>query len=123
MKAAEFEKFIKLMMMTASDQDQEALTALRMANSILASLNRNWEEVLRGKVMVQGSSSYSPPNNFVKHDDAKDIDPMFETLMREVSPHSSFREFIEDVHKYWEQRGYLTDNQYKALKRAVERTR
>jgi hypothetical protein len=122
MTATEFEKFIKLMMMTTSSQDYEALSAMRKANALLAGMNRNWEEVLRGKVSVKGGEGYQQPfNNFTKHDDAREIDPWFEKLLREVSPSSSFREFVEDVHKYWEQRGYLTEAQYRAIKKAAER--
>lgn len=123
MTATEFEKFIKLMMMTTSDQDHEALVALRKANSYLASMNRNWEEILRGKVIIKGGVNQEPPSPYVQHTDEREIDGMFEVLMRTVPMRSSFRDFVEDVHQYWEKRGYLTDAQYKALKRAMERAR
>jgi len=122
MTANDFEKFIKLMMMTTSDHEQEALVALRKANAYLAGMNRNWEEVLRGKVTIVGGTTQRP-DNFVKHDNAHDIDAMFDILLQTVPLHSSFREFVDDVHEYWEKRGYVTDAQYKALKRAVERAR
>jgi hypothetical protein len=123
MTATDFEKFIKLMMMTTSDQDHEALVALRKANAIIAGMNNNWEEVLRGKVKVTGTAQQQHNANYVHHTNATEIDAMFETLLRTVPRQSSFRDFVEDVHGYWENRGYLTDAQYKALKRAMERTR
>jgi hypothetical protein len=124
MTATDFEKFIKLMMMTTSDQDHEALVALRKANAIIAGMNNNWEEVLRGKVKVVGIAQQQSYNaTYVHHTNATEIDAMFETLLRTVPRQSSFRDFVEDVHGYWENRGYLTDAQYKALKRAMERNR
>lgn len=48
------EKLIKLMKMTTSSNDGEALTAVRMANGILARDGYAWETLLRGKITVIG---------------------------------------------------------------------
>jgi hypothetical protein len=121
MPAADFEKFIKLMMMTTSSHDHEALNAIRMANSFLAGMNRNWEEVLRGKVTIVGGRE--APRNFQQHTNEDEINAIFEKLFATVSERSTFRKFVEDVHSYWERRGYLTTAQYDALKNAVNRSR
>jgi hypothetical protein len=52
-----------------------------------------------------------------------DIEQMFDFLLRTVSPRSTFRLFVEDVHHWWQTRGFLTNAQYNALKRAMQRTR
>ena len=44
------ELFIKLMMMTTSNTDGEALAALRFANAQLEKSGGNWESLLRGKL-------------------------------------------------------------------------
>jgi len=44
----QIEKLTRLMMLTASDSDGEALAALRMAQKILAEAKLNWAEVLAG---------------------------------------------------------------------------
>jgi hypothetical protein len=115
-------KFTKLMMMATSSHDHEALVALRMANSMLAAVDRNWEELLKGKVVVQGDWE-SKARDRTRHVDSKEIDTMFRHLLYSVPLHSSFRMFIEDVHQWWLARGFLTSAQYAALKRAMERTR
>lgn len=46
------EKLIKLMKMTTSTQDGEALTAIRMANGWLLRNGHDWETVLRGKITI-----------------------------------------------------------------------
>jgi len=48
----DLDKLIKLMKMTTSSMDGEALTAIRMANSWLTRNNYDWEAVLRGKITV-----------------------------------------------------------------------
>jgi hypothetical protein len=110
-----FERFIKLMMMTTSSHDNEALSALRMANAELASLNRNWEEILRGKVKVETPSKSAPTG---KKFDGPDINPMFERAFNRCKPNSSFYEFLESIHAWWETKGFLTEAQYNALKRS-----
>jgi hypothetical protein len=121
--AIDFDKFIKLMMMTTSDHDHEALVALRKANAMLDSDDRNWEELLRGKVTMQVPWPASPGRPSQHHTNADEINDMFSELMMKVPYNSSFRVFIEDVHAWWEQKGFLTNNQYNALKRAYQRTR
>jgi hypothetical protein len=46
------EKLIKIMKMTTSSTDGEALAAIRMANSQLTRLKTDWEAVLRGKISI-----------------------------------------------------------------------
>ena len=42
-----YDRLIKLMMMTTSSHDGECLNAIRMANARLAEENMNWEEILK----------------------------------------------------------------------------
>lgn len=44
--------FIKVLLMTTSDTDGEALAAIRRANSMLRNAHIDWEKLLRGKVTV-----------------------------------------------------------------------
>lgn len=39
-------KLVKLLNLTQSDNDNEALTAIRMANKLLKSQNKTWEDVI-----------------------------------------------------------------------------
>src|SRR5262245_58815708 len=122
-----FEVFIKLMMMTQSPNDGEALTALRKANAKLAAINRNWEELLRGKV-AQSDFPDAPPmggdlktGRGVQYTDPF-ISTMLDDILQSLSPGSSFRDFISDVNRFWEEKGFLTEKQYAAIKKSWDNT-
>lgn len=111
------EKFIKLMMLTASDQDGEALTALRKANAMLAAENKNWEEFISEKP----DAPNTPRSSGVRYIDPKVIDPLFDKLLRTVPHMSGFRDFVESVHEFWRDERFLTEKQFRALKKAAQR--
>jgi len=118
-------RFIKLMGMTGSIHDGEALNALRMANAILAETGMSWEEFIKGRVtvqMVQMGQPSPPPRSGKIYKDAEEIDECFEILL-EGRLSESFRGFVESVHSFWQERGYLTEAQYKAIRQAAERQR
>jgi len=119
--AIDFDKFIKLMMMTTSNHDAEALVAIRKANAMLDSDDRNWEELLKGKITMQVPWPAAEGKPSQHHVNKSEIDAMFNELLATVPPHSSFRVFVEDVHLWWRTRGFLTNAQYNALKRAIHR--
>lgn len=129
-----FTRLIQLMMLTTSDSDGEALVALRKANAMLAEQNMNWEELLRAKVKFarteagadaaggreRGTRDRSDRTQRASDDE---INEWFEVLLREVHPDAPFREFVESVHSFYEQRGYLTPKQESAIRRAYENRR
>lgn len=53
--------FIKLMRMTSSSNDGEALVALRKSEAMLRAANLDWEKLLRGKVTVVADPFNSIP--------------------------------------------------------------
>jgi len=126
--------FIKLMMMTGSSHDGEALVAIRKANAILAEANVNWEEFLAALDQSHDRSYMTPPSKRKeakrdptefsdvggneKHDNEAEIDALFERVYDRVHSGSSFYEFVQSVHDFWIQKGYLTEKQYQAIRRA-----
>jgi len=125
--------FAKLMAMTTSSFDHEALTALRKANAMLVRDNLNWQEAIERKVVDLKSKakpakptpttknkpdSKKPSSERGGHDNAEEINRMLDALLKKVSPKSSFYEFVTDVHSWWEYRGYLTSAQYVAIKKS-----
>jgi hypothetical protein len=135
--------FVKLMMMTTSPHDGEVLTAIRKANAILAGANVNWAEFLTAVSAASKAADNEfrkPPsqrrktaaaadeaNPFTdvgkgsaeKFDDATIIDPMFEAAFTSAS--GGFRDFLDSVHEWWEDKGFLTEKQYYAVKRAANK--
>ena len=126
MSLKEYEQFIKLMGMTSSQHDGEALNAMRLAWSLMAKHNIGWEEILRGKVTVTnqvapfgpGSSPSSIPQGRAVISDAEARD-IFETLDRTVK--GGFRDFVESIRTQWETEGWMSLKQHAALKKAYDR--
>ena len=128
--------FVKLMMMTTSSQDAEALTAIRKANAILAAANVNWEEFLTAITDSQINQSPTPAaddddddddgfedigKHNGKYDDADEINRLFSRAFARTSHGSGFRDFLDSVHEWWEKKGFLTEKQYHAIRRAATR--
>lgn len=132
------ERLTKLLAMTTSDNDGEALNALRMANKLLAAEQLTWEEVLgqpqhRGiTVTVNGHAArYSgmseaplqgewvPPHLT----DAPTINMMFRTIQNCGAYYAANREFIDSVHNWWLRHKQLSVKQYNAIRRVYTMAR
>lgn len=111
-------RFAKLMMLTTSDKDGEALVAMRKANAMLARDNLNWEEFLQSKAPLPSWRVTRPRDDLHPH---ADVGKLFDILFANVSPHDGFRSFVEDVYRSYRRKGYVTDKQYAALHRAAAR--
>lgn len=119
-------RLIKLLMLTQSDQDFEALAALRKANAMLAAQNMNWEEFITNRITWReerkdpDSKKESKPKGKL-YTDEDEINEYFDTLLTTVSPNDSFFEFIQSVHEWWMDKGFLTERQYEVIKSAARR--
>ncbi len=51
-----------------------------------------------------------------------EVEDAFDTLLRR-NHSDSFREFLDSVHEWWEEKGFLTERQWSALKNAMEKRR
>jgi hypothetical protein len=137
-----FDLFIKLMMLSTSDQDGEALVAIRKANAILAEDNLNWEEFIRSGVKVVHETQKQERTDRAKsskqrkeaeekeyhdtyrgrlYDDDSEILPMFEYLLETIPVGDSFLHFIQDVRKWYREKGFLTERQYRVIRNAYFR--
>ena len=61
-KAPDFKVFLKLMNLTTSSFDHEALSAIRMANAVLARTNQTWDDLLHGKVVMIAAQDQDLPS-------------------------------------------------------------
>jgi hypothetical protein len=113
--------FVKLMGMTTSPHDGEALNALRKANAMLAASNLTWQELLAvtspSQPRQQPATFRDVPSEQKKHTDSKEIDRLFEQAFHRAR--GSFREFLESIHDWWETKKFLTERQYQALRKAA----
>ncbi len=122
MQAPKFEKFIKLMKMTTSPSEGEALNAIRMANSLLLEANLDWDDFLRGKAkIVGGTASAQTTYSGKKYTNSSEIESMLEAVLDNVRRGTSFHTFIESLRDWWESNQFLTEKQYNALRKTYER--
>lgn len=146
-----FETFVKLMMMTSSDIDAEALTALRKANAMLKAEGKNWEELITGLVPMENdrpareeprprrqARTSTPPwadddgFNYDQSDRSSGPSPgsmdyedwvngAFEEALAKVRKGSSFRNTLESIHQWWQDKGFLTQAQLRAVLKGAGR--
>lgn len=122
MQAPKFEKFIKLMKMTTSPSEGEALNAIRMANSLLAEANLDWDDFLRGKAkIIEGKTSGQNTYSGKKYTNASEIESMLNAVLSSIKSGTSFYGFIESLRDWWEGNQFLTEKQYNALRKSYER--
>ncbi|MBX2989124.1 MAG: hypothetical protein KF802_14635 [Bdellovibrionaceae bacterium] len=95
------ERLVKLLNLTASNSDGEALNAIRLANSILRKANRTWSDLISGGVARQ--------------DSGPSIQEMLEFLQN-CDLHSGTRRFIDSLEDFHSKNGFLTDRQMTKLK-------
>ncbi|MCH7605123.1 hypothetical protein IID24_04025 [Patescibacteria group bacterium] len=122
MQAQKFEKFIKLMKMTTSPVDGECLNAIRMANTQLVEANLDWDDFLRGKAkIVGGSASNNSIYSGKKYTNTSEIETMLEAVLNSTKENTSFYNFIKSLRDWWEGNAFLTEKQYRALRKSYER--
>jgi hypothetical protein len=120
------ERLIKLMMMTTSSNDGEALAAVRKANSLLAANQSNWHDFIkavpaprpRPKPMGRGMFEEQFKPNYTD----PEIPRMLNALLRDVKG-GGFRDFLLSLKDHWEEKGSLTQGQYNALLASFERAK
>ena len=104
----DYAMFLKLMNLTTSSYDGEALNAIRMANAVLARTNQTWEDLLKNKiVMVAPPPDATRPatKSYVRHDNANEINGYFEDLYDRGSRLGTFKQWVDSVHEWWEREG------------------
>lgn len=114
MKLADYKRLTKLMMLTTSDNDNEALSALRSANAILRADSIDWNRVFARTVQVINEFEPAPadadPGEARRHQ-ASEIEKAFATLER----CDKFNDFITSLQDQWIKRRSLSEHQMEAL--------
>lgn len=117
------EKLTRLLMLSTSPVDGEALTAIRKAGSILAARGLSWESVM-GEPVIHYVTEPAPrprkprkPEGAVVGDEAMAI--LNDLIDRPLS--EAGRQFVDDIMRYLGDHGYITAKQAEALQRMQAR--
>lgn len=131
----ELKMLIKLMGMTTSSSDNEALNAVRMANKWLQSKGHNWHDLLTGKVTVEADpfaaapavninvhtaqpryAAAAPPPPPRQFDNAKEIEGFFTKLELKYLP-PSVQDRINKIQDEWKRKGFLLYGDFDYLRK------
>lgn len=124
MKSTQFEQFIKLMQLASSDNDAEALAALRRAQRTLADAGFTWEMILRRQVTVlsevePGEEIGLPDAPSAANRDYELDESDFELAMDGTS--GSFYDTLFSIYEQWERGDRLSPKQRQVVRDAAER--
>lgn len=124
MKLAAFNLLKKLMPMTRSDADAEALMAIRKANKLLDEAGTNWENVFARLVKVEDEIEPAP-EEWTRAPDAAGRRRYLGDLIEDVAANASgdFVDFVESVREQFERTGMLSVGQIEALEKSRARAR
>lgn len=125
-------RLAKLLGMATSANDNEALVALRMANKMVVDAKLTWESVLAGgsTLNITVQPRQQQPGVYQSDDDwqaphLRDkviIETMFRSIYS-VPVDDQFRAFIDSIHQWWKDKGFLTPGQYGALRKTYSRVK
>ena len=125
-------RLLKLLAMTTSDNDGEALNAMRKANAYIDSWKMTWEDVLTQHKVMNITLHQAQP---AYQGDERDWDPphlrdkvVIDTMFRAIyaqprSDNEEFWTFMDSVHQYWKDKGRLTPKQFQAIRNCYQRVR
>lgn len=140
MKLKTFNTLKKIMQQTVTDNDAVALQAIRAANKILATEGITWERVFTRLVTVQNDSEVEENPDLARHQAEQrpaarasgkpkvrsPEDERIESIVilaEEAAEHQSqgTREFVEDVRRHWDEKGWLSKKQIDKLREVANR--
>lgn len=132
-------KLAKLLAMTTSANDHEALAALRRANAMLKAADQTWADVLSSQTTISiGFVDRDPPwtHDMTPKPSPQTDEPwvpphlqnvdVIQMMLAKVNEqprvgHEDFWEFVDNCKKRVERHGNLTQGQYNALRRCYAR--
>jgi hypothetical protein len=126
------ERLAKLLELTRSNSDGEALTAMRMANAMLKAANKSWSDILLPQKQPTPPPRPEPEwDNFERHvrghggnagnihTGRAEVIAMFNRA-KATAVYPYQLEFIRNLMTWWDDKAYLTKAQFDGLKRIAE---
>lgn len=109
----------KLLNLTASSNDAEALAAARKANQLLRDARVTWDQILRKQVAVSRPHDEGPEVSDDEDGTREHVQRCLDTLRG--MDLGDFSRFVASLDKQWATRGYLSPDQRRPLFAAYER--
>lgn len=110
------EKICKLLMLSTSDNDPEALSAIRMANKLMKNSGLTWLVFID---IEPPRSKHQPEPETAFVVDEEDVYSIIDYIREHAWPNFDFS-FVDSVEKNFDEYGKLTYRQQKALKNVLD---
>ena len=104
-------KLVKVLGYTTSPNDNEALSALRLANGIMAEANLTWEQFMTQKTII---IQEIVQKNIIQKEQNPETAKKLKLVLENVRS-SSGLEFLRSLNKQFQERGSLSPRQLDAL--------
>lgn len=111
------ERLIKLLLMTTSVHDGEALSAIRLANGLIQKSGKTWHDVLIAKRIPHMDRTRPRPRGPKN----AELDAIFKFIMGELEEDSSVWPFVQSVHGFYRRNGRITEKQEAAIRNIHDR--
>ena len=123
------DKLVKLLNLTRSSNDAEALSAIRKANDLISTYDTGWDELLNVKpAMILRKDSHTrpkppPPTQTVQGKfSGERVEFMLDEYSKEAERNSKKENsFMQSLCDWYDDKGFLTEKQYNALEKWYER--
>ncbi len=112
---ADFEsKLKKLLALSTSNHDGEALSAIRKANSLLAAQGLDWSTVFTG-VFTEGYESAMADVETERRAPGATLSDQIGCLLAEADLTSAQHDLVSGFERYYRNRGFLSERQKEVL--------
>lgn len=118
MKLDDFKRFKGMMERTTSENDNEALVALRAANRLLARENLTWTRVLDRSVSV--AVPFESRSTAEGQTDEEEMEALFDVALNKTKA-GSFRDTLQSIYDQWQANGRISPRQRQVVEEAAER--
>jgi len=119
-KLDDFKRLKGMMERTTSENDNEALVALRAANRLLLRENLTWTRVLDRSVSIAVPFESASTANGKTDDD--EMEALFDAALNKTKP-GSFRDTLQDIYDQWQEKNWISAKQRAVVEEAAERNR
>lgn len=117
MKLDDFKRFKGMMERTTSENDNEALVALRAANRLLARESLTWTRVLDRSVQI--AVPFESASTAAGQTDDEEMEALFDVALNKTKP-GNFKEMLQDIYSQWQTKGRISARQRQVVEEAAD---
>jgi hypothetical protein len=116
-----YDRMLKCLELTASDNDAEALLAIRKANELRAKLGLRWALPLQAPPGAHKPSAPPPPDPEPEPDaDEYDYDAVFAAIWKHGTQSEKWAAVLKNIEEYWGTVGKLSPKQHNLVMKFYE---